>query len=274
MPTPEWHEAINTLHPSIVRISSPDVSGTGVFIARSNSKPLCVIATAAHVIKHAHNWELPIRIFQPSTGKSEMLKHESRAINIDVDSDEAVITFEPKELKFPQDPPPLLEKGYSIKPGVEIGWLGFPSVSPSQLCFFSGRISAFLKKEAWYLVDGVSINGVSGGPVFRRISNGGVELLGIITGYIPNRATGETLPGLAVVVDVTKFHNMASEFHSLHDAKAQETPPAGDAPPPVRKVDPTPIEELPRPKDKKEKKKGGSWKAKRRRSTSSTRRAA
>ena len=80
-----------------------------------------------------------------------------------------------------------------------------------------------------YLVDGVAINGVSGGPAFR-LGVKSAELMGVASAYIPNRATGDVLPGVAVVRDVQEFHEFADRFRSMGEAKSQETPPT-EAPP-------------------------------------------
>jgi hypothetical protein len=77
-----------------------------------------------------------------------------------------------------------------------------------------------------YLVDGVAINGVSGGPAFRGEDDGTVSLIGVLSAYIPNRATGETLPGLAVVASVAEFHQMVASFKSFDEALSKQTPPA------------------------------------------------
>jgi hypothetical protein len=49
-----------------------------------------------------------------------------------------------------------------------------------------------LRKPPVYLVDGVAINGVSGGPVF----DDRCHLAGLVSAYLPNRvAPNTTLPG-------------------------------------------------------------------------------
>ena len=93
---------------------------------------------------------------------------------------------------------------------------------------FSGRISAWIESDNAYLVDGVAINGVSGGPAFIV----GNMLIGVVSAYIPNRAMGEPLPGLAVVRGVNQYHDLAQEFETLDQAKAKEIPPT--EPPPVK----------------------------------------
>ena len=109
-----------------------------------------------------------------------------------------------------------------------MGWLGYPAIPRASLCFFSGRISAWVEAENAYLVDGVAINGVSGGPAFIIT---GAMLVGVVSAYIPNRATGEPLPGLAVVRNVNQFHDLAQTFKNLDEAKAEEKPPTEPPPP-------------------------------------------
>jgi len=84
------------------------------------------------------------------------------------------------------------------------------------------------------LVDGVAINGVSGGPALSTM--GGLFLMGVVSAYIPNRATGETLPGLGMVRDVVQLQGLMDTIHSLDEAKAEETP-ASDPPPSSQDTD-------------------------------------
>ncbi|WP_431095352.1 S1 family peptidase [Polaromonas aquatica] len=218
----EWHEGITQVHPHIVHISTPRGSGTGWLVSTSKTTDLCAIATAAHVVDHAHYWEAPIRILHPESGKSVLFRADERAIHLDLSIDSAAIVIRRGELPLPEEPLKLVEDGYYIKSGVEIGWLGFPAVHPSHACFFSGRISYYDEAKKHYLVDGVAINGVSGGPTFRL--TGTAELLGIVSAYMPNRATGEPLPGLAIIQDVSQFYDIAQRFKNLDDAKVNETP--------------------------------------------------
>lgn len=231
----EWHKAIEIIEPYIVSVSTPNGSGTGWLVSISTSTPVCAIATAAHVIDYAHYWELPIRITHPTSGKSLLLRAQDRAIHIESALDTAAIIFNHAEISFPTSTLPLMEKGYYLKPGVEIGWLGFPAIYKAGLSFFSGRISSYLEEEKRYYVDAVAINGVSGGPAFR-LHVEKPELAGVVSAYIANRATGETLPGVAVVQDVTQFYDVAQRFRTLDEAKSKESPPA-EPPPPKATVD-------------------------------------
>lgn len=226
----EWHDAITQIQPYVFRISTPDGFGTGFLLSRSKKTPLCALATAAHVLDHAHYWEEPIRLYHPHSQKSVILRPIDRAINVNVASDTASIIFEHGDLKLPDEVLSLVAKDKYVKPGVEIGWLGFPAIQDAGLCFFSGRISTYLENITTYLVDGVAINGVSGGPALRLVLNS-VQFMGIVSAYIPNRATGDVLPGVAVVRNVLEFHDIADRFRSMDEAKAQETPPIEPPPP-------------------------------------------
>lgn len=217
----EWHTIVDLVTPHVVRIWTPEGSGTGFLVSASKSTPFCAIATAAHVVNHAHYWEEPIRIEHQASGKTLLLREVDRAILRDESKDTAAILFERRDLVLPSEPLTLCDKDKHFKAGVEIGWLGFPAIPKASLCFFSGRISSWLSADDAYLVDGVAINGVSGGPAFTLW---GGMLAGVVSAYIPNRQSGEVLPGLAVVRGVSQFHDVAQSLRTLDEAKLEETP--------------------------------------------------
>lgn len=223
-----WYEAVDAIRPHVVRISTPRGNGTGFLLTNSQATPICSIATAAHVVDHAHYWEEPIRIEHVHSGKSLMVRNAERALFLDPRRDTAAILLHRGDLPLPGQTLPLSPKGKYLRVGNDIGWLGFPAIS-TELCFFGGRISAWLETDSAYLVDGVTINGVSGGPAFV-LTEKQPFIIGVVSAYVPNRATGETLPGLGVVRDVVQFHDLAPQFASLDQAQAQQTPPV--APPP------------------------------------------
>ncbi|MBI5873147.1 MAG: trypsin-like peptidase domain-containing protein [Candidatus Omnitrophica bacterium] len=231
----KWHQAIEKMNNLVVRISTPQGSGTGFLVSHSTVKPVCGIATAAHVVDWAHYWEQPIRIDHFASGKSLLLHHNERSIHIE-GHDTATIILEKRDLPLPEHSPKLSPEEKFLKVGNEVGWLGFPAISPKNLCFFSGRTSCFLEEEHAYLVDGVAINGVSGGPVFHLLEDGFV-VIGVVSAYIANRVTGETLPGLSVIRDVSQFHKLVREFKSLDDAKKKESVPSS---PPSPSPSPSP----------------------------------
>lgn len=224
----EWHEAIGELKEHLVHISTPRGSGTGWLVSTSNTTDLCAIATAAHVVDYAHFWEDPIRVLHPYSGKSALFRATDRSIHLQNEIDSAAIVINRGELPLPTAPLALMQQGYYMKPGVELGWLGFPAVHQSDACFFSGRISHYDENRKRYLVDGVAINGVSGGPTFR-LHTDHLEIVGIVSAYIANRATGETLPGLAVIQDATQFYGISERFKNLDDAQSNQTPPEDTA---------------------------------------------
>lgn len=231
----DWNEAIEVICPHIVRITTPDGTGTGFLVSHAANTDLIGIATAAHVVNRAHYWEQPIRVEHTASGTSALLRPDNRAIFLEESQDTAAIVFNKGDIRLPTTPFNLAPEGKTLKVGVEIGWLGYPAVYPQELCFFSGRVSQYAKHFNGYLVDGVAINGVSGGPAFW---NGGdrITLIGVVSAYLFNRVTGETLPGLSLVRNVDQFIDLLKVFKSVDEAKAKEAPPS--APPPSAPLQP------------------------------------
>jgi hypothetical protein len=222
----DWSETVESIEKHIFRVSTPRGSGSGFLISNGKNSAVCGIATAAHVVDNAHYWEEPIRIEHVSSGNSIVVRQDERAIMLDSSRDTAAIIFLRESMPLPADPLPLAPKDKFLKVGNEIGWLGFPAIPSSNLCFFVGTVSAWIHQQRAYLVDGVSINGVSGGPAFHVpiIENQPViTLIGVVSAYIPNRATGEALPGLSVVQDISQFHELAPTFASIDQAKSAES---------------------------------------------------
>jgi hypothetical protein len=228
----EWFTAVEAVTSHVVRIATPQGTGTGFLLSRSANSEIVGVATAAHVINHAHFWEQPIRLQLAATGEIVMLREPDRAIVVDEARDTAAILFQNTQATFPKSSHPLIEEGYHLKVGNPIGWLGYPAIGGSPLCFFTGTVSAWQEEMGAYFVDGVAINGVSGGPAFATYGTDHLEIIGVVSAYMPNRVTGETLPGLGIVRDVKQFHAIIRDIRSLDDAKAQETPPA-EVPPPA-----------------------------------------
>lgn len=215
-----WDQVVSRVSPHLFKIETPQGHGTG-FILHYNSN-LCCVATAEHVIDHADNWKQPIKLVHHETGEHIFLKEDDRVIYRDGDKDSAVILFLKPNFKLPEVPVALLPEGNLIDIGSEIGWLGFPSVAPYTACFFSGNVSARQEFRKAYLIDGVAINGVSGGPVLYLDPTEGVQIVGAVSAYAANRATGEALPGLAIAQDVTHFHGVVSHVNSIQEASQKK----------------------------------------------------
>lgn len=215
-----WNAIVDRVSPYIVKIETPTGHGTGFLCLYNDDRTFCGIATARHVVNYADEWQQPIRIHQ--SDNTAFLKESDRVIWDDPAADSAVILVQTGKLKLPEVLIPLLPIEVPLSIGSEVGWLGFPAVAPYSLCFFSGMVSA---REEWrhaYLIDGVAINGVSGGPVMYSTDADGVQIVGSISAYVSNRATGEALPGLALARDVSYFHNSISKIKSLDEAGKQK----------------------------------------------------
>ena len=88
-----WSNAVEIIQPHVVRISTPRGSGSGFLISNGHNNAVCGIATAAHVVDHAHYWEEPIRIDHVSSGKSLVIRRDDRAIFLDLNRDTAALLF-------------------------------------------------------------------------------------------------------------------------------------------------------------------------------------
>jgi hypothetical protein len=226
----DWPSGIEKLRDYVFSISTPRGSGTGFLVFSSEVAGVCVVATAAHVIDNAHYWEEPIRLHHLSSGSTAVLRSGSRAVFLDESIDTGAVAFEVGALPLPKGAVQLSPPEKHLRVGHEMGWIGFPGIAPGSLCFFSGRVSAWLESRNSYLVDGVAINGVSGGPAFHVLEEE-VVVIGVVSAYIPNRLTGDILPGLCEIRDVRQFQNLARTFLSLDQAKRQETTPVSPPPP-------------------------------------------
>ncbi len=224
----EWHKAIENIANHTVKVITPNGHGSGFLISSNKKTKLLCIATAAHVVDNANYWEQPIRIQHAITKKEVFLRHTERAISVDSIKDTASVTFlyQDMNLGFPDDVLPFTEEGRHFKAGVDVGWIGFPAISSNDLCFFNGRISCWIQKEKYYLVDGVAINGVSGGPAFTKVGDK-VHVMGLVSAYIPNQTAGIPTPGLCVIRDMSHAREIAQRIRSFEEAleKAENTEP-------------------------------------------------
>lgn len=222
MPDLSWQGAVDVVKPHVVKIVTPQGSGTGFLIAHAKSKNLCGVATAAHVVSHAHYWEELVRVEHYDSGQSVILRPASRAILIDEEKDTGAIIFNKEGIPFSDTVLSLIPEKRFARVGGELGWLGFPAIAPANLCFFAGRVSCWDQVHLSYLIDGVAINGVSGGPVFHTDGKTGVFVIGVVSAYIPSQTMAGPLPGLCVVRDVSQFQNLIPTFKSLDEAKEGE----------------------------------------------------
>ena len=147
----------------------------------------------------AHRWEEPLRVHHTAlersqcscilasktgrTGRSSL--HESLDVAV-------ILIRRPNfgEASFPQELVQCIPSGQAVHRGIEVGWLGYPYLvdDGTRCCFFSGNISAFANGR--YFIDGVAIEGVSGGPAFYT-KDDEVYIIGCISEYKSANVEGD-----------------------------------------------------------------------------------
>lgn len=255
----DWIAAFAAVKPYVFRIQTKGGSGTGFLFGYTTNRALAFIATAGHVVDNADDWREPLRLTHEATGTSVYLPVDQRVIFRDDKRDTASISVgmyvpEGSLLRevLPAAPLAMMDADKFAKIGEGLAWVGYPAVAPRHLCFFRGHVSAFMLERDCYLVDGVAINGVSGGPVFAE-RNGVPTLLGSVSAYLPNRNSGDALPGLVMAQDLTPLHETLKTMRSIEEAQAKraaeekakaatpsEPPTQPSTPPPATPGTPTP----------------------------------
>jgi len=218
----EWRVLYEKILPYVVRIETPEGFGTGFLFAFNRNKRMVGFATAAHVIQHADSWKLPIKITHHVSGQELFLNRNDRVVELDVDRDSAsILTANPGDY-LPQEPLQMMSAEHFKPIGTEVAWVGYPVIARPNLCLFSGTIAAFVPHDDSYWIDGVAINGVSGGPVFCFLDDETPELLGTISSYTPNRLPTDTLPGMLRAHDITSFTRTIEWIRSLDEAREKK----------------------------------------------------
>ena len=212
----EWHEAIDKVKPYLFKIKTPDGYGTGFQIFYSKDTNIIGLATAFHVVEHAYEWNEPIKVVNHVKQKEQLLNSDQRYMNVLRNRDLAFIVFNYEDDDPIEEQLIRLPVGKRLKQGAQMGWCGFPSVSPNDLCFFSGHCSTWRTDSKSYLVDGVAINGVSGGPAMR-ISGFEVAICGVVTEYRPNISGGAVLPGVCLIRDTGPFETVLEDYKKMDD---------------------------------------------------------
>ncbi len=173
-----------------------------------------MFATARHVLDKAVKARQPVQLYTASgqalLGPASVTCHDIGPLGFDT-SVLMVVSRDRLFLRADLRPVFPLE---SLHPrGTELAWMGFPGLVQPELCLFHGLVSGHLTKPDTYLIDGVAINGVSGGPVFDRKA----QLIGIFSAYLPNRRPGGlVLPGLLRVIPINLVNLWLNDVLNVH----------------------------------------------------------
>jgi hypothetical protein len=218
-----WHAAFKAVEPYIVKIQTPAGAGSGFFFAYNEDKSLVGVATALHVLDEANEWRQPLKVIHVQTSRELFLSHGERGILVDYRRDSAAILIPTKAVTDAGLPVPttmlkLLPSTQFTRTGVALAWAGYPAIAPSTLCLFQGGVSAFNRDNDSYYIDGIAINGVSGGPVFDDDDNT-AQIVGIVSAYHYNRQGGGNLPGLLMAYDATHLNATVEKLKSLDEAR-------------------------------------------------------
>lgn len=225
-----WVRIANSVRQFVVLIETPSGRGTGFVVPPLPGSNHQTVITAYHVVDHALAWREPIKITHFPTKKQAFLNVNSRLITPNQARDQVIIQFSADALPLPANTIEMLPANSRVNDGVEAGWLGYPAVAPNNLCFFTGCISTWLANDEAYLVDGVAINGVSGGPAFYENEKGEIVIVGIVTEYRPNVATGKLLPGVSLIRSISPLMAFYAQLREtvksmpVEDAKVQDMP--------------------------------------------------
>ena len=238
MPERTWREAVEAIEPSVIRVLTPYGSGSGFLAARSREGNLVGIATAARVIAAAHFSQQTIRLQYGGSTNKLPLSPADRAVLLDPGQDTAVIVAPGSTVPLPDLALPIAPGQAPLKPGTDIAWMGYPSIPDSGLCCFGGEVTGWIR--GCYLVSGIPISGMVGGPAFY-LGAAGPVLLGVMTLYAASGVTEASVAGLSAVRVISAWHDLVDQLRSLDEAKAQEarpgqleqTPPMARTPPPV-----------------------------------------
>jgi len=201
-----WVEVVDQISPQVFRIYAGNSAGTGFFISIKETGPdginHAILATAWHVIEEAASKPIGVRLVSADRTKVFGPREDQMRVQQlgETAHDTGLILLSTKKPIVGRDQlVPMLPFQSMLARGAEVGWLGFPGLVEPELCFFHGNVSGSLNNPPTYLIDGVAINGVSGGPVFDERAH----LIGLVSAYIPNRVNPQTaLPGLAAPVPI------------------------------------------------------------------------
>lgn len=199
-----WHDAATKVSKILFRVYTNDGMGTCFLLSIATPGEgvhYGMFATAWHVLKDVQTKE---SIKLVSADRKKKLDSINSTIDFerlgDEEYDTALIIVKTNEPIIDENNLlPIPPKEHLLAQGAELAWMGFPGFVEPEPCFFHGYISGYLDNPPTYLVDGVAINGVSGGPAFDKHA----QLAGLVSAYLPNQLDEDTiLPGISILIPI------------------------------------------------------------------------
>jgi hypothetical protein len=212
-----WARAYSLLRDYVVRINTEHGNGSGVLV--STSDHAYGIATARHVIEDSLAAKKQIRVHHVPSGHSEAVVTPRALCYLFKETDLALMVLHKGCLELPEPRLRLMAPDQRLSAGSSVAWCGYPYFSQDELCIFRGSICCRKQTPESYLIDGVAVSGVSGGPVFvldEDPERPPIIVAGIATAYMPNRAGGSTeaLPGVTVAQPVAPLINIFRDMNA------------------------------------------------------------
>ncbi|MBN2321287.1 MAG: trypsin-like peptidase domain-containing protein [Acidobacteria bacterium] len=214
-PELRWDEVVDRVLPLVYRVYAGNFVGTAFIVSIARSLPKgyygAIFATALHVLVPAAQAGDSIALVSEDHSKRFTSQEDDirvQPLGDTVHDTVLLMVVSRKMVVEESELLPMLPWESMLARGADIGWLGFPDVFEPEVCFFHGHVSGYQHKPPTYLVDGVAIGGVSGGPAFDNRAH----IIGLVSAYIPNRVDGTTiLPGVLALVPINTIRYFMQE---------------------------------------------------------------
>lgn len=204
-----WDKIVDRVTPIVFRVYAGRSAGTAFIISLGTEKETslncAILATADHVLAASVDTAEKVRLVSADRQKvfdADMDEIRVQPLGSKAHDTMLVLLKSKKPILEQEKLLPMLRWDLVMPKGAPIGWMGYPGITEPELCFFHVHVSGFVNEPPTYLIDGVAVNGVSGGPAFDNRSH----LVGLVSAYIPNRINAHTtLPGLMALVPINSI---------------------------------------------------------------------